>query len=331
MRVAPPAGGRALGGVALSLLAAAAFGAFAPAAKESLADVAPVRAAGWTYLAAGVVAALALVAWRAAGLAPAGRVPKRRDAPRLAGMTLLGGVAGPILFFSGIARVEAHRAAIVQHLEFALTVVAAVVVLGERPGRRGLVGLVLVASGLVVLSRLGAATPDPGRVSTVPGLALLGAACVAWAADNTLARGASDLDPLTVVSLKGLGAGVVLLAVARPAGSGLPSGAWAPILLAGGVGVGASLVLELLALRRVGAAINAGLFATGPAMGFAWSVLILCERAAPVSWGAVALCALGAVALATDRHEHLHVHVDERGSVEHAHPHVHDAGHRHRH
>ena len=48
------------------------------------------------------------------------------------------------LFFAGIARVAAHQAAVVQHLEYVLTILTAVLVLGERPGRKGVAGLVLV-------------------------------------------------------------------------------------------------------------------------------------------------------------------------------------------
>jgi hypothetical protein len=111
---------------------------------------------------------------------------------------------------------------------------------------------------------------------------------MAWACDNTLARGASDLDPLLVVSIKGLGAGVVLSLTSAGDPWPLDARGWGLIVLAGGVGVGASLVLELLALRRIGAALNAGLFATGPAFGFVWSLSFLGEhstaaRASPVS------------------------------------------------
>src|SRR6185369_2822379 len=129
----------------------------------------------------------------------------------------------------------------------------------------------------------------------------------AWAADNTLARGASDLDPLAVVAFMGLGAGAVLAAASRGSWD-LASHDWLLLLLAGGLGIGVSLVLELLALRRIGATLNAGLFATGPAFGFLWSLCFLGERSVALAWVALALCLAGAVALARDRHAHLHLH-----------------------
>ena len=354
----------ALGGALLSLAAAAAFGVFAPAAKGALTRLEPLAAAGLTYLAAGLAALGVSAVRRMAGARSFGRGAARADLPRLAAIVLAGGIVGPVLFFAGLARVMAHRAAVLQHVEFALTVLAAVAVLGERPGRRGLLGLGLVGAGLLLLSSAGGgAASATGPATSLVGTALLVAACAVWAVDNTLARGASDLDPLVVVALKGLGAGSILvLATIGELRSIEPAG-WALVVLAGGVGVGLSLVLELLALRRIGAALNAGLFATGPAFGFAWSVLFLGETAGARSFAALALCAAGAVALSVDRHGHrhvheplrhahghdhldghhahahdpevppatVHVHEHEHPLLDHAHPHVHDAHHRHRH
>ena len=315
-----------MGGVALSLAAAATFGVLAPASKGALAHVGPLRGAAMAYLAAGCVALVALAFGHVAGLRQRGRPASTGDTPRLVGMTVLGGVLGPAMFFAGVERLAAHHAAILQHLEFGLTGLAAVLVLGDRPASRGVAGLVLVGAGVLLMSML-----DLGRASGAGsswiGVLLLGGACMAWACDNTLARGASDLDPLLVVSVKGLGAGVVLSLTSAGDPWPLDARGWGLIVLAGGVGVGASLVLELIALRRIGAAVNAGLFATGPAFGFAWSLLFLGEHSTAAGWAALAVCVAGAVFLSIDRHEHAHVH----HSIRHTHPHVHDEHHRHRH
>ncbi len=318
---------RAFEGVALSLAAAAAFGVLAPAAKGAVAQVGPVRGAGLAYLAAGVVALAALALRSVVSDQHPGGPIGRNGALRLSAMILFGGVAGPALFFAGVARVAAHHAAVVQHLEFVLTAGAAMAVLGERLGRRGLAGLLLVGCGLLVFAVHGAGTEGPDRFAW-SGLLLIAAACIAWAVDNTLARGASDLDPLAVVAVKGLGAGAILTGATLGGRWPGDARAWGLVLLAGGVGVGVSLILELLAVRRIGAALNAGLFATGPAFGFVWGVIALGERSAAWTWAALGLCVVGAVALATDRHRHHHVH----GVIDHAHHHDHGDGHHaHRH
>jgi drug/metabolite transporter (DMT)-like permease len=315
-------GSRALSGVLLALGAAATFGVLTPAAKGALAHVDPVRAAGLAYLAAGAVALAGHLGRWTIGLDSLGRNPERRDLPRLLGLTLFGGVLGPALFFAGIARVAAHQAAVVQHLEYVLTILAAVLVLGERPGRKGVVGLVLVGVGVLTLSIVGEGGGLEGGLSS-RGVALIVAACAAWAVDNTLARGASALDPLVVVSIKGLAAGSVLTLASAGETWPVDGRSWGLLLLCGGVGVGVSLLLELLALRRIGAATNAGLFATGPAFAFLWSVAFLGEQSGARGWLALAACVAGAVALAVDRHRHYHLHRPLR----HAHRHRHDDGH----
>ncbi|HET9298814.1 MAG TPA: DMT family transporter, partial [Candidatus Polarisedimenticolaceae bacterium] len=118
-------------GVWLSLAAAACFGIFGPAAKAALREVAPLRAAGLVYLAAGAVAGTVWLVRHAAGRPSLGH-SMRRELPRVAAMTVVGGVLGPALFFAGVARVQAHDVAVLQHMEFALTALAAVLVLGER-------------------------------------------------------------------------------------------------------------------------------------------------------------------------------------------------------
>jgi drug/metabolite transporter (DMT)-like permease len=324
--------GPAAGGALLSLMAAAAFGVMTPAAKGSLSHLTPLRAAGLAYLAAAAACLAALAVRRLAGGSSAGRGRRVRgkDLVRLGAMILAGGIAGPWLFFEGLQRLQAHQVAVLQNLEFALTVLAALLMLGERPGRAGAAGLAMVAAGLGAMAVSGNLAATPGRLPLdLAGAGLVAAACAAWAADNTLARGASDLDPLVVVLVKGAGAGLVLTGLSRsdpfPAGAG----PWAAVLIAGGVGIGLSLVLELAALRRIGAALNAGLFATGPAFGFLLSMIFLAERPAVGGLLAVTLCAGGAVALAFDSHRHAHIH--EHLPLPHSHPHVHDAHHRHRH
>src|SRR6185369_9998388 len=112
---------------------------------------------------------------RAAGGGPLGHAPSGRSLPRLLAMTLLGGVLGPALFFAGVARVPAHAVAVLQHVEFALTALAAVLVLGERLGQRGWAGLALVGAGILLLSRLAAGGERPADLSAFGLLLLLGA------------------------------------------------------------------------------------------------------------------------------------------------------------
>src|SRR5512134_2638485 len=92
-------------GALYGLAAAALFGASAPLAKLLLNDAGPLVLAGLLYLGAG----LGLTAARPVigRLRPAAEAPIRRgDLPILVGLTLAGGIAGPILMLVGLSRVS---------------------------------------------------------------------------------------------------------------------------------------------------------------------------------------------------------------------------------
>ncbi|WP_348652835.1 DMT family transporter [Polyangium sp. y55x31] len=99
------------------------------------------------------------------------------------------------------------------------------------------------------------------------------------------------------------------------------------IALVGALGYGLSIVLDNIALRLLGAAREAAIFATAPFVGALVSILVLTER--PRAWDAVggALMLAGVVMILRARHGHMHRHE----SLEHEHPHVSDIHHRHEH
>jgi drug/metabolite transporter (DMT)-like permease len=98
-------------------------------------------------------------------------------------------------------------------------------------------------------------------------------------------------------------------------------------LLLGGVSYGISLVLFLLALRRLGAARTGAYFAAAPFYAAALSLLVFWSAPDLRLLGA-ALCVLVAlVLLAGERHIHTHRH----GELVHSHWHAPDPEHRHPH
>lgn len=157
---------------------------------------------------------------------------------------------------------------------------------------------------------------------------LIAAACLAWAVDNNLSQRLSLRDPVAVARLKGLGAGACTLGLAAALGEPLPRGGIvAGALALGVVSYGVSVVLHLRAMRELGAARQAALFATAPFAGALLSVPILGERAGLPILAAFALMAAGVSLLVRERHAHLHTHEE----LDHDHRHVHDVHHQHAH
>jgi drug/metabolite transporter (DMT)-like permease len=307
-------------GVLCALGAAALFGASTPFAKLLLGQVSPLALAAILYLGSGI----GLAAWLA--LRPGGArltAFARSDWAWIGAAILAGGVAGPILLLSGLARSDAASASLLLNLESVLTAVIAWTVFRENVDRRVFAGMLAIVAGGVVLSA--GAAPRAGGLF---GAALVAAACLAWAIDNNLTRRVSGGDAATLACLKGLVAGVVNLALALALGHSLPGAAgWMGAGLLGLFGYGVSLTLFIVALRHLGTARTGAYFSVAPFFGAALALALLGERPDLAFWFAGALMALGVWLHVSERHEHRHAHE----AMEHEHEHVHDAHHRHAH
>lgn len=302
-------------GAACGLAAAALFGMSAPFSKRLLSDASPLTLAGLLYAGGGI------------GLVFASRIRRDRgreaplraaDVPWLLTAIALGGVAAPVLMLVGFERVSGVAGALLLNLEAPFTVLVATLLFREHIGRRGAFAVALVVLGALALAR-----PSSGRGDALGALATAGA-CLLWAIENNIAQRLSCRDPWAVARTKLLGAAVCSLALARLSGATMPGpGTVAAAFAVGAAGYGASNVLHLAAMRSLGAARQAALFATAPFVGALAAVPVLGER--PGAWVFVAalLMAAGVVLLLSERHSHRHGH--ER--LEHDHAHDHGDGH----
>jgi drug/metabolite transporter (DMT)-like permease len=312
--------------MACGLGAAVLFGLSPPLAKLLLPATPPVLLAGLLYLSAGL--GLSLLRWVARHVRP-GASPEREarlrrsDVAPLLGIILMGGMAGPILMLLGLQRVSASVGSLLLNLEGPFTIALAVTVFREHLSRReALAALVILASAAL----LGFQASE-FRAQLLGVLALAGA-CLCWGVDNNLTQRLSVRNPVAIVQVKALGAGVCNLILAFALGERPPS--LGALLLAGWVGLfcyGLSILLDVYALRLLGAAREAALFATAPFIGALASIPLLHERLGGHELAAMGAMALGVVLLVRARHAHSHTHEP----LEHDHLHVHDEHHQHEH
>ena len=308
-------------GAICGLAAAALFGASAPFAKLLLPGVGPLMLAALLYLGAGLALSFVRLA-RGRGAADESRL-RRSDLGWLAGIVLLGGIVGPVLMLFGLGRVSGVVGSLLLNLEAPFTMLLAVLFFGDHLGARGGAAAVFVVAGAAVLSY------RPGELhADWLGMLAIAGACGSWALDNNFTQRLSLRDPIAVVQIKALGAGGCVLAVSLATGDALPRATMLlPALLLGVLAYGASIVLDMYALRLLGAAREAALFATAPFIGAVIAIPVLGERPGATDVAAGALMAAGIVLLLRERHRHVHTH-DE---VEHDHLHVHDEHHWHEH
>lgn len=315
-------GGEIATGASLGLLAAALFGASAPLSKLLLPGTGPLALAALLYLGASIALCLASLGRR---LSDGSReAPLRNeDLPALIGIAAMGGVAGPVLMLVGLERLPALTSALLLNLEAPLTMLLAVVLFREHLDRRERRGALLILAGAAVLSY------RPGELGgDWIGVLAIAGACLCWAVDNNLTQRLSIRDPITVVQFKTLVAGsfslVLALVLHQPFAGAAGVGA---ALVLGSLSYGLSVVLDMHALRRLGAAREAAIFATAPFVGAVLAISILGERPA---WtdavGSLAMI-LGVASLLRARHRHRHTH----DPLEHDHLHSHDEHHQHVH
>jgi drug/metabolite transporter (DMT)-like permease len=310
-------------GPGLALGAAVLFGLSAPAAKLLAGTVDPWLLAGLLYLGSGIGLALYRLTGRLLGSAVREAPLARRDLPWLTGAITLGGVVGPVLLMYGLALGTAVQSSLLLNLEGVFTALVAWSIFRESFDARIAVGMAAITAGAAAL-----AWNPAGTFALDASALLVTAAGLAWAIDNNLTRMVSGGDPLQIAALKGVAAGTinVVLAIAQQA----PWPGPAAMLTAGIVGVlgyGTSLVLFVLALRRLGSARTGAYFSTAPFVGALAAAVVLEE---PLHWRtliAAILMGAGVWLHLSERHEHEHQHE----ALEHTHAHIHDEHHRHPH
>jgi drug/metabolite transporter (DMT)-like permease len=306
-------------GTALGLAAAVSFGLSTPISKSLLDSVGPQLLAGLLYLGA----FLALVA-----LAPARRrSPEARlrhsDVPRLALVTVAGGIAAPVLLLLGLERIEASTGSLLLNLEGPATLLLGLLVFHEHLGRRAALGAACIFAGAVVLT-----FPHGPVDGQLVGIAAIAAACACWGLDNNVTQSLTVRDPFSIVTVKTGVAALVNVGIALSLGSSLPGASViATALAVGAVAFGISVVLDAYALRLLGAAREAAIFAVAPFVGALAAWPILGERLGVQEIAAGAIMAVGVVGVMLEHHAHVHEHEP----LVHDHLHVHDEHHQHPH
>jgi drug/metabolite transporter (DMT)-like permease len=312
-------------GALMGLGAALLFGLSAPLSKLLLPTSGPLVLASLLYLGGGLGLSLLGLLGGIRGRKQRSREARlrRTDVPLLAGVILCGGVLGPVLMLVGLGRLSGVAASLLLNLEGPFTILLALLVFGEHLGRSAARATVLILTGAMVLAL------QAGEVrADLLGVLALAGACLAWAVDNNLTQRLSLKDPVSLVRVKGVGAGTCTLLLALLTRQRFPAPpVLALALMLGCASYGVSIVLDTYALRYLGAAREAAYFATAPFIGALAAVPLLHERLEWTEALAGGLMVAGVVQLLRERHSHVHTHQP----LEHEHLHVHDAHHQHSH
>lgn len=312
-------------GAALGLAAAILFGFSSPLAKLLLTDIDPLMMAGLLYIGAGGgLLAYELLTGRFKDRDTRRETPIRReDLPLILSILIAGGIVGPVLLLIGLERLSGVVGSLLLNLEAPFTILLAVGLFKEHLGRREASAIFLILIGVGIISF------GPGSLGFDGlGTAAIAAACLSWAIDNNLTQRLSLRDPIAIVRTKAFGAGICTLVLAVILGQHWPEPRITGYALAVGfMSYGVSVVLDLYALRMLGAAREAAFFATAPFIGAVAAVPLLGDRWTSIVMLAAAMMASGVLLLLSEHHSHHHVHEE----MEHDHSHTHSDHHQHAH
>jgi drug/metabolite transporter (DMT)-like permease len=303
-----------------ALIAALLFGASAPLAKLLLGEVEPIPLAAFLYLGSGI-GLLGIKFFQRInqkGLDNEAQI-KKPDYVWLAGAIIAGGIAAPITLLFSLRNTPAATASLLLSFEGVATTLIAFFAFKESISRRAWWAIALITLASIFLS----VNPNAEWGFSLGALGII-AACVLWGIDNNFTRNISAKDPITIVTIKGLGAGSFSLGMALVLGHKIP--AWEVIfgaLVLGSLSYGASIVLFIHAMRGIGAARTSALFSSAPLAGMILSFLVFRELPGWMFVIAFPLMVAGTLFLVSEEHEHDHVHE----MTVHEHAHIHGDGH----
>jgi drug/metabolite transporter (DMT)-like permease len=300
-------------GLVRGLLAAVSFGLSAPLISTVSATGAPLALAGLLYGGSAVALLMARSLLPNRGQESPVR---RQDLGPLALLTLIGGIAAPLCLIAGLRLLSAGSASLLLNLEAILTMAIAVLVGREHLSRQGAAAAALIVAGAMVIG--GGSTTG----ATLAGALLIALACLGWAIDNNISQRLSIRDPLQIALFKSIGASLPMLTLAAVTGARFPRPSEVLIILIiGAGGYGLSIWLDLLALRDLGAAREAVVFATAPFVGAGFAVVVLKESLSINLLGAASLMVAGIALLLKEDHTHWHRH----DALWHEHKHLHSS------
>lgn len=312
-----------MSGPLFAIIAAALFGLSSPIAKALLVTMDPWLLAGLLYLGSGV--GMAGVYFIRGALPGHRHLQKivRGEFPWLVGVTLFGGILGPIFLMYGLSSTPASTASLLLNIEGVSTAVIAWMVFKEHYDKRIILGMVAVIFGGAILSWSGGLT-----WARIWGPLFVLLACLSWGIDNNLTRKISLNDPVLLTMIKSLLAGSTNLALGLSFGAKLPDLQY--IAIAGVVGFlcyGLSIVCFILALRKLGASRTGAYFSSAPFVGAAVAIGFWHEPLTARLVIAASFMAFGIYLHLSEAHEHEHTHEE----LDHEHTHSHDEHHQHEH
>lgn len=245
----------------------------------------------------------------------------RIDLPYLILMVISGGFLAPYLLMKGLYYAESSNVSLILNFEVVFSVVFSVILLKEDSDIKLWTSVILLFIACIMISY-----NVNSKLYFNKGSIFVMLASLLWAFDNNMTGKLSLKDPVYIAVIKGFFGGIMNLAISFREVSAVNFSVNV-ILSSFLIGVfcyGASLVLLIYSMRRIGVNLSSVLFGTYPFIAFFLSFLILNESLSLYKVFSLLLALVSVFLLYTRKHEHFHSH-----KITHSHLHSHDEHHDH--
>ena len=262
-------------GYIFAILAAVMFGSVSVLAKPLVSSVDPILLASFVYIISAIT------------LSPFAQKKKsltRRDILLILSIAVCGAVIAPSLYFVGLTHASASDASLIANGEVFFSVLLAVMFFKEKLKLVGWVAILLVLSGMVIITtNLNFSDFTLQQIHYKDMLLIL--SMLFWALDNNLSRFlAQKMEVANIVQIKSAIGGITLLVIALlvfRVDINIETEQIIPILVLGIVGFAASLFFFLQGLKRIGTVRTITIFSMSSVFGLVAASVFLAEQ---ISW-----------------------------------------------
>ena len=200
--------------------------------------------------------------------------------------SICGAIIGPILFFYGLKLTNASIASLLINAEFLFSILLAIFILKEKPGKRAYVGIILIFIGLLILNvKLDDIDFFQNNNNFIGNVFIIGAT-IFWALDNNISRIIlhKEIPIIKIIQIKSLIGGVLSFGLVAIFNISLAINAFQiPNLLFLSLGgFAGSLFLFLKAMKQIGTVKSVMIFSTSSIFGIIFALIFLKENV--VSW-----------------------------------------------
>jgi len=258
----------------LLIISAVLYGSISTIAKPSLNTIHPILLSSLIYLIVGIFLTIIIKITKDIGNVTTNSL-------KLIFLTsVCGAVIGPILFFYGLKLTDASTSSLLINAEFLFSILFAVFILKEKPGRASYIGIVFIFVGLIILN-LKIDDFDFIQNNHFIGNMLILGATVFWALDNNISKIILQKETpiIRIIQLKSLFGGFISLLIVFLFGVSFTVSIYQipNLLLLSLGGFAGSLFLFLKGMKEIGTIKSVMIFSTSSIFGVIFAVIFLKE------------------------------------------------------